>query len=128
MQVQCSNDVYVTFKPVMAKKKFEHFMIALLDNKNRIVRKVLVGMGTTNECQVEPLQVFHFAIKHALPRIILVHNHPSNDTTPSPHDVALTRRLIEGATILGLSILDHVIIGKTGYTSLRDIGVIYHAQ
>lgn len=58
MQVQCSNDVYTTFKPVMARKKFEHFMIALLDNKNRIVRKMLVGMGTTNECQVEPFAGF----------------------------------------------------------------------
>jgi DNA repair protein RadC len=96
-------------------------MVALLNSKNEIVKKAIVAMGATSECRVEPIQVFHFACKNAAQRIILIHNHPSGDTAPSSTDIELTKRLKNGGEILGITILDHVIVSKKGYSSMRDM-------
>lgn len=123
-RVQCSQDVFEAFRPRLGDLKTESFVVALLNSKNDIIKKEVVGLGTSSECRVEPIQVFYFACKNAAQRIILIHNHPSGDTAPSPDDIALTRRLKSGAEILGIAILDHVVISKDGYSSMRDLGLL----
>jgi DNA repair protein RadC len=123
LPVECSQDVYDQNKD-LATESFEQFRVCLLDSKNKIVAQKTVSMGDTNECHVKPCQVFTYALQNACTRIVLVHNHPSGDHGISPSDLALTKRLRDGATILGIDILDHVVVAGVSYTSMRDKGVL----
>lgn len=98
----------------------EHFVVLLLDTKNCVVSQELITVGTLNSSIVHPREVFRPAIKKSVSAIILVHNHPSGDSTPSKEDIEVTKRLIKAGQLIGIDVLDHVIIGGSGYTSLRE--------
>lgn len=98
----------------------EHFVILLLDTKNCVISQELITVGTLNSSIVHPREVFKPAIKKSVSAIILVHNHPSGDSTPSKEDIEVTKRLIKAGQLIGIDVLDHVIIGGSGYTSLRE--------
>ncbi|MFA7502986.1 MAG: DNA repair protein RadC [Anaerovoracaceae bacterium] len=102
----------------------EHFVVLLLDTKNSIISKELITVGTLNSSIVHPREVFKPAIKKSSSAIILVHNHPSGDSTPSREDIDVTKRLIKVGDVIGIEVLDHIIIGGAGYTSLREQGRI----
>lgn len=113
------------FGPVLeVKKKKEVFRIALLDSQNGLLRDVQVSEGTLSASIVHPREVFRPAILEAAAHLILVHNHPSGNPTPSKEDVHLTRQLVEAARLLGLRIHDHVIIGHGRHVSLAQRGVL----
>ncbi|MEW6573414.1 MAG: DNA repair protein RadC [Bacillota bacterium] len=97
----------------------EEFRVILLNTKNRVIQVETVAVGTLNSSGVEPREVFKNAIRRSAAAIILVHNHPSGDPTPTREDVALTRRLIEAGLLVGIEILDHIIIGDNRYVSLK---------
>jgi DNA repair protein RadC len=120
----CSRDIFEHFRNRLALLKHEVFYAVGLSSRNEVLRELLVAKGTTNECRVDPQEVFRPLVSEGAPRAVLVHNHPSGDPTPSPSDVALTRRLMEGGRILGISILDHVIVGREEFASLRDLGMM----
>ena len=107
----------------------ELFIVLDLDTKNRIIDKRLVSMGLLDASLVHPREVFRGAIANSAAAVILAHNHPSGDTTPSAEDLSVTRQLVEAGRILGIRVLDHVIIGRplpehpTGYMSLREAGL-----
>lgn len=105
--------------PVMRHLEQEEFRVILLDTKNRVLQIEKVAVGSLNAAGVQPREVFRGAVKHSAAAVILVHNHPSGDPTPSPEDVALTRRLLQAGEILGIEILDHIIVGDNKYTSLK---------
>ena len=90
----------------------------LLNAKNIIVRIVDISKGGMNSAIVEPKEILQEAIKSGIPKIILVHNHPSGDSTPSKADIDLTKRLYSAANILGIQFLDHIVIGDRCYTSI----------
>jgi DNA repair protein RadC len=90
----------------------EHFGLLLLDSQNGVNAYHEVSVGSLNASIVHPREVFRAAILGGAAHLILVHNHPSGDTTPSKEDVHLTRQLVEGARLLGLKIHDHVILGN----------------
>ncbi len=112
---------------VMRKRRLprdrEVFSALLLDAKNRLVRAVTVSVGTLTASLVHPREVFKAAIRHSAASIILVHNHPSGDPTPSREDIEVTERLVEVGKVLGIELLDHVILGSNGrFESLRETG------
>ena len=100
----------------------ETFLAVALDAKNRPVAWYRVGLGGTSNCQVDIASVFRGAIASGATGVLVAHNHPSGDPTPSGEDIALTRRVLDAGKILGMRILDHLVIGETSYVSLRDTG------
>jgi DNA repair protein RadC len=108
---------------VMPEMRFlakEHFRVLLLDAKNRLLASELVSIGTLNTSLVHPRELFRRAIAAAAAAVILIHNHPSGDPTPSAEDLALTRRLVEAGRLLGIEVLDHLVIGDNRYVSLKE--------
>ena len=101
----------------------ESFCTAHLDGKNRIVCLEVVSIGTLNQSLVSPREVFKTALLSNAAAIILIHNHPTLDPTPSQEDLEVTRRLREAGDLLGIKVLDHIIIGST-YYSFVERGVI----
>ena len=102
----------------------EHFVGFYLNARNQLLARDLVSVGSLSASIVHPREVFRTAILEATAHLILVHNHPSGDPTPSKEDVHLTRQLVEGARLLGLRIHDHVIIGRGSHVSLAQRGLI----
>ena len=102
----------------------EHFKAVFLNVKNQVLDVVTVSVGTLNSSLVHPRELFKDAIKASSSGVILVHNHPSGDPTPSDNDKELTIRLCEAGKVLGISVLDHVVIGDSRYVSFRETGLI----
>lgn len=102
----------------------EHFAVILLNTKNRVIGINTVSVGTLNSSLVHPREVFKPAIVGNAAMVILAHNHPSGDPTPSREDVEVTRRLVEAGKILGIEVLDHIIIGEENYYSLKEKGLM----
>jgi DNA repair protein RadC len=112
----------------------ESFHTLLLNAKNKLINRVMVSMGIVDASLVHPREVFRQAIgEHAASAVILVHNHPSGDPTPSAEDIRITRQMIEAGKILGIAVQDHVIIGREsesqkGFISLRESGLCDFAK
>jgi DNA repair protein RadC len=103
----------------------EHFWSLALNTKNQLLRMVEVSVGSLNASIVHPRELFHAAVRLSAASIVIVHNHPSGDPTPSSADVQLTRRLVKAGDVLGIEVLDHVVIGDGGeHASLRDLGLM----
>lgn len=112
------------FGPALETKKKEVFRVALLDSQNGLLKDVQVSEGSLSASIVHPREVFRAAILEAAAHVVLVHNHPSGDPTPSKEDIHLTRQLVEGGRLLGVRVHDHVIIGQGRHTSLAQRGLI----
>lgn len=110
--------------PRLRYEKREHFALLLLDTKNQVMSFPDISIGSLNASIVHPREVFRCAISSAASSIILVHNHPSGDPTPSSEDLHITRRLVEAGKIIDIEILDHIIIGDNKYTSLKEKGML----
>lgn len=117
-------EVAAYFAPRLEDLKKEVFRIALLDSQNGLLKDVLISEGSLSASLVHPREVFRPAILEASAHLILVHNHPSGDPTPSKEDLHLTRQLAEGARLLGLRIHDHVVIGHGRFVSLAERGAL----
>ena len=102
----------------------EHFMVCCLDVRNRLISIENVSMGTLTASLVHPREVFEIAIKKHSASIIVSHNHPSGDTEPSEEDIRITRRLVEAGKIMAIEVVDHLIITKTRFCSLKEKGII----
>jgi len=100
----------------------ENFIIMCLDTKNKVIALNLNGTGTLNSCQTTAREVFKVAILSNAAGIILAHNHPSGDSSPSKEDMDLTRKMAEAGKLLGIEVLDHIILGDTN-TSLKQHGL-----
>ena len=98
----------------------EMFFVLLLDNKHRLISEQLVSMGTLNQSLVHCREVFSNAINQRAAALVLIHNHPSGDAHPSSHDIAITKRLVEAGSIIGIKVLDHVIVGNQTFFSFVD--------
>jgi len=102
----------------------EYFICLYLNTKNHLIGKETLSIGSLNASIVHPREVFLSAIKRSSASIICVHNHPSGDPTPSSEDVEITRRLIDAGKIIGISLLDHIIIGDGRFVSLTEQGLM----
>lgn len=117
-------DVVDYFMADMRKLKKEHFKITMLDTKNHIIGVEEVSVGNLNSSIVHPREVFKAAIKRSSSSIILVHNHPSGDPSPSKEDINITKRLVDCGDILGIRVLDHIIIGDMRHISLKEMDIL----
>ena len=117
-KIRNAEDVFDFYKDELEDKNKEHFY-ALLDTKNRIISEQLISVGTLNASLIHPREVFNPAIKASANAIILVHNHPSGDCKPSKEDKNVTKMLYDASELLGIKVLDHVIVGKDDFASLK---------
>ncbi len=119
-----SREVYEYYRPRFYGIKKEKFLCALLDTKNRVFKETIVSDGTLTATLVHPREVFRYAIKEAAASVLLLHNHPSGDPSPSKDDIHITKRLVETGKVVGITVLDHIIISDGKYLSLLEKGYI----
>jgi DNA repair protein RadC len=105
-------------------RRKEYFMALLLDGKNRIIKRAQISEGSLNQSIVHPREVFNAAVRESAAALILLHNHPTGDPTPSPEDLEVTRRLCEAGELMGIKVLDHIIIGDGTFYSFTERGVM----
>jgi DNA repair protein RadC len=115
--------VYQAFSFLMAETK-ELFICLHLDGKNRIICMDLVSIGSLNQSIVHPREVFKTACLSNAAALILIHQHPTGDPTPSSEDISITRRLKEAGEIMGIKVLDHIIVGDGEYLSFTERGLL----
>jgi len=115
--------VYQAFSFLMAETK-ELFICLHLDGKNRIICMDLVSIGSLNQSIVHPREVFKTACLSNAAALILIHQHPTGDPTPSSEDISITRRLKEAGEIMGIKVLDHIIVGDGEYLSFVERGLL----
>ncbi|ACI19434.1 RadC family protein [Dictyoglomus thermophilum] len=113
-------DAFLIFKEDMFDLKEEHLFCIYMDIKNKCLSKRLIAKGDLNIVYASPRDIFKYALQENSAKIILAHNHPSGDLTPSEDDVIFTKRLIEAGKILGIEVLDHLIIHNEDYLSLKE--------
>jgi DNA repair protein RadC len=111
-------------RTAMAFADKEHFRILFLDKRNTLIADELQQTGTVDHTPVYPREVVKRAIELAATAVILVHNHPSGDPTPSNADIRMTRQIVEIATTLGIEVHDHIIVGRNGHASFRGLALI----
>jgi DNA repair protein RadC len=108
--------------PGYGARAVEQFGVVLLDTKHRVIRTMVLSVGTVDSTSVHPRDVFRQAILASAPAVVLFHNHPSGDPEPSRDDVALTMRLAAAGELMGVAVVDHVILGDGRYCSLKELG------
>jgi DNA repair protein RadC len=117
-----SRDVFLHYHPLLRDMKKELFKLLLFDGKNRLLKDITISTGSLSLNIVHPREVFKSAVRESAAAVILVHNHPSGDPTPSPEDRELTKRLAKAGGIMGIKVLDHIVIGDGRYFSFADQG------
>ena len=115
--------IFEYIREKIGREKKEFFVVLYFDTRNNLIVNE-VSVGTLNASLIHPREVFNLAILHHASHVVVAHNHPSGDPSPSKEDIITTKRLIEAGIILGISVVDHIIVSKDRYTSLRDKGLI----
>lgn len=118
------NDIYLNNRHLFIDKKQEYFYCLYLNNKNELIERKLLFMGTVNRSVVHPREIFKYAYLTSASGIICMHNHPSGDITPSRDDIMFTKALVETGRVQGIPVLDHIIVGSDNYYSFSDNGMI----
>ena len=108
--------------PEFGARPVEQFGVVLLDAKHRLIRTAVLTVGTLDRSVVHPREVFREAASARAAGIVLFHNHPSGDPTPSADDVSLTQRLVAAGELMGIDVLDHLVLASTRFVSLRELG------
>lgn len=115
-------DVHEFFRSTLADFTQEVFIIMALDNKFKVIGWIEISRGTLDETYVHPRDIFKFALLCNAAKVIAVHNHPSNDPTPSNEDIRVTKSLKESGDFIGIELLDHVILCETEFYSMKGNG------
>jgi DNA repair protein RadC len=119
VKIQSPEDAASLLLHEMGALEREHLRVLLLDTRNQLIRTVEVYRGSLNSSFIRVGEIFREAVREQAAAVILAHNHPSGDPTPSPEDVAVTRTVIEAGKILDIEVLDHIIIGQGRFVSLK---------
>jgi len=122
--ISTPEDVVRVVGPMLAARDREHFVALALNTKNALIKVIEVSVGSLNASIVHPRELFKEAVKVSAASIVVAHNHPSGDPSPSGADIQLTRRLVKAGDVLGVEVLDHVVIGGDRHASLRDLGLM----
>ena len=119
-----AKQAYELIKHDLSHEKQEILMVILKDVKGRLISYEKVSIGTLSEVLIHPREVFYPAVRHKASSLILAHNHPSGDPTPSRADLELTHRLLCSSKIMGIGLDDHIIVGKGAFISLKELGLL----
>ena len=122
--IGCPQDVHNLLGPEMSGLAQEQLRVLLLNTRNGVMAQRLIYQGTVNSSAVRPAEVLRPAVVEAAPSIIVSHNHPSGDPTPSPEDVAVTRDLVAAGKLLDIEVMDHIVIGAARFVSLKEKGLM----
>lgn len=122
-QVRSPADAANLVMSEMSLLEQEHLRVMLLDTKNRILETPTVYIGSLNTSLIRVGELFREAIRASCASLIVLHNHPSGDPTPSPEDVAVTRQIVKAGKLLDVDVLDHLIIGRQRFVSLKERGL-----
>lgn len=120
--VRGPNDAAAYLMPILRYEMKENFVVLLLNTKNKIIGHRVISIGSLAASIVHPREVFKEAIKANAASIIVAHNHPSGDPSPSGEDVAVTKRLVKAGKIMDINVFDHIIIGDSKYLSMKEKG------
>lgn len=123
-KISSPEDVYRRIYPMLREQKKEFFILLCLDTKNQIIRQETISIGSLNANVVHPREVFRIALLESAAHIIVAHNHPSGDPTPSSEDIEITKKLVETGKMMGIDVLDHVIIGDGRHFAMKEAGHI----
>jgi DNA repair protein RadC len=119
-----SRDVDRALRPRLAVAEREHFVAVALDSKNRPILQLDIAIGGLAACALTPADVFRPLLRHAAASAVFAHNHPSGECAPSDQDIAMTERLARTGELVGVAVLDHLIVGREGYFSFLDAGLL----
>jgi DNA repair protein RadC len=128
-EIRYYGDLYPVMQQILLRehvmrRAIEHFWVASLDNKNKLLNVELINIGAANRVGVQPPEIFRLAIYKAAPKVILVHNHPSGVLVPSHEDKYLTDRLMKVGTLINIAVIDHLIISETECFSMAEAGIM----
>ncbi|MBI3947083.1 MAG: DNA repair protein RadC [Armatimonadetes bacterium] len=123
-QIGSPQDVARLLMPELAGELREQLRALFLDTRNQVLRARTISIGGLDASIIHPREVFKEAIAQSAAAVIVAHNHPSGDPSPSPEDIAVTRRLVEAGRIIGIELLDHVVIGDGRFVSLKERGLM----
>ena len=112
--------VAVYFMHKMKFLEYEQVRLLILNGRNAMVKDIVISNGSFNSSMASPREIFYNALKYKAVSIILLHNHPSGDPTPSREDIVLTQRLCEAGKLIGIALLDHIVIGDNSYVSIKE--------
>lgn len=129
IQIANSNQVYTIMQSILLRenalaRKKEHFWVIGLNNANIILYIELVALGSTNEAILSPMEIYNLAVHKKSTKVILCHNHPSGNLSPSAEDIHITNKLKEGGKLLGMQLLDHLIINEEKYLSMKESNLV----
>lgn len=122
-QIKSPADVAALLTLEMSHLEQEHLRVVLLDTKNRVQEIATVYIGSVNSALIRVGEIFREPIRRNSTALIVVHNHPSGDPTPSPEDILVTRQIVEAGKLLDIDVLDHLVIGRGRYVSMRERGL-----
>lgn len=121
--VNCPDDIASLVLYEMGALEQEELRVVLLNVRNKVLKIVTVYRGSVNSAQVRVGELFKDAVRHNACSIVVIHNHPSGDPAPSPEDAALTRAIVQAGKLMDIQVLDHLVIGKGRYVSLKERGL-----
>ena len=119
-KIEGPEDVARYALPLLRYEQKEHFLVMLLDVRNRVLAMPTVSIGSLTASVAHPREIFREAIRYSAANMILIHNHPSGDSTPSREDIRITKQMMKAGEIMGIPVLDHVIIAGDGFLSLKE--------
>ena len=122
--IRTPEDVSALLMPRFRYETKESFIAILLSTKNHVIKTAIISVGSLNASIVHPRELFREAINASAAAVILAHNHPSGDPTPSPEDVTLPRKLVEAGKLLEIPVLDHIVLGDGKYISFTEKGIL----
>jgi DNA repair protein RadC len=125
-RVKCPEDVYTLIASELRTRKQETLILLLRDVKGYVFRHEVISLGSLSQLLIHPREVFSYAISHHAHSIVIAHNHPSGDSTPSAQDIELTKLLYSSGRLMGIRLDDHLIIGAVSFTSLWRKGFLPH--
>lgn len=119
-KIEGPEDVARYASPLLRFEQKEHFLVILLDVRNRVLAMPTISIGSLTASVAHPREIFREAIRYSAANMILIHNHPSGDSTPSREDIQITKQMMKAGEIMGIPVLDHIIIAGDGFLSLKE--------
>lgn len=119
-KIEGPEDVARYASPLLRFEQKEHFLVMLLDVRNRVLAMPTISIGSLTASVAHPREIFREAIRYSAANMILIHNHPSGDPTPSREDIQITKQMMKAGAIMGIPVLDHIIIAGDGFLSLKE--------